>query len=224
MRSNHDSKDSPNPMTSRIVDEGRSQAFIPYPAIGENLEHVPVHVRPDVHYYTSRMAFLPNAIKLYLHAPWIAEFLMKLTNAVMRDERNSLSEHLKYRLAFIASRDNKCAYCTSHHAGTLKRRWNYSDGLLEKVLNIDGPADEREAVAMEFVHQASLDSTAVSGELRARLANHFTPQEVIEIVTLVGFWKMYNTMHNIMDVPVEDPVMDYKCWMNYTPGQQALKT
>jgi AhpD family alkylhydroperoxidase len=165
------------------------------------------------------MAFVPNFNKLYLHVPWIAEFLFKLNNALMRDERNSLSEHFKYRLSFIASRDNECPYCTSHHVGTLKRRWNYTDELLKKVLEFQGPADEREAVAMEFVHQASLDPAAVTDELRARLAKHFTPQEVMEIVVLVGFWKMYNTMHLAMKVPIEDPVMAYKCWVDFEPGQ-----
>ncbi len=218
MSSTQRPKDSPNPLARQIADEGKSEGFIPYAPIGDNLEHVPVYVRPDLHYYTARMAFLPNALKLYLHTPWIAEFLFRLNNAIMRDERNSLSEHFKYRLSFIASRDNQCTYCTAHHAGLLKRRWAYTDDQLEEVLRLEGPADEREAVAREFVHQASLDPAGVSDELRTRLAKHFSPQEVMEIVTLVGFWKMYNTMHDAMNVPLEDPVLAYKCWVDFQPG------
>src|SRR5437870_378580 len=60
---------APKPIDA-VADEGESQAFIPYPPIGRNLEHVPIHVRPDVFYYQARMGFLPNAIKLYLHIPW----------------------------------------------------------------------------------------------------------------------------------------------------------
>jgi AhpD family alkylhydroperoxidase len=214
MNSARQRKDSPQPITDQPVDEGHSSAFIPYAPIGTNLEHVPIHVRPDLHYYIARMAFLPNALKLYLHVPWIAEHLFRLNNALMRDERNGLSEHLKYRLAFVASRDNACTYCTAHHAATLKRRWNYNDQQLEKVLQPDGPADDREAVAMEFVHQASVDAAGVTDELRTRLAQHFTPQEVMEIVTLVGFWKMYNVMHTAMNVPIEDPVLGCTCWVD----------
>jgi hypothetical protein len=54
------------------------------------------------------MAFLPNAIKMYLHVPWIGEHLFRLNNAITRDERNSLSEHFKYRLALAASCENEC--------------------------------------------------------------------------------------------------------------------
>jgi len=58
---------------------------------------------------------------------------------------------------------------------------------------------------MEFVREA----TAVTDERRARLAAHFTPQEVTEIVLVIGFWKMYNLMHRAINVPIEDPVMGY---------------
>ena len=204
-----------------VVDEGQSEAFIPYPPIGKNLEHVPIHVRPDVFYYQARMAFLPNAIKLYLHIPWIGEHLFRLNNAIMRDERNSLDEHLKYKMALVASQVNGCTYCTSHHACTLQRRWGYQDEQLASTLDPNGPRDEREAVAMEFVRAASADATAVSDDLRARLAQHFTPPEVMEIVLLVGFWKMYNTMHNAMNLPIEDPVLGYTDWVNYPQRTDA---
>lgn len=212
------SKDSPRPIDT-VVDEGQSEAFIPYPSIGKDLEHVPIEVRPDAYYYQARMGFMPNAIKLYLHTPWIAGPMFRFNNALMRDERNSLDEHLKYRLSMVASQTNGCAYCTAHHVCTLKRRWGYDDARIAEALDPDGPHDEREAAAMEFVRQASLDSTAVSDGLRAKLAAHFTPGEIMEIVLVIGFWKMYNTMHNAMNLPIEDPAIAYANWVNY--GRQA---
>jgi AhpD family alkylhydroperoxidase len=209
-----DEKTAPIPM-DKVIQEGESEAFIPYPPIGPNLEHVPIHVRPDVLYYLQRMAFLPNAIKMYLHVPWIGEHLFRLNNAIMRDERNSLSEHFKYRLALVASYENECPYCVSHHACTLKRRWGYADDNLAQVIEEEPPADEREAAAMEFVRQASRNDAGVTDELRARLAQHFTPQEVMEIVLVAGFWKMYNMMHVAMAVPIEDPVRQYRRWMDH---------
>jgi len=211
----------PMPITSDIVEEGSAEAFIPYPLIGDNLEHVPINVRPEVHYYISRMAFMPNAIKLYLHNPWSAEHLIKLNNAVMRSEQGSLSEEFKYRLAIIASRDNECTYCTAHHAKTLQRRWQYTPDDIASVLSLDEPADEREAVAFEFVHQSSLDPAGVTDEMRERLAQHFTPSEVMEIVLVMGFWKMYNTMHTAMGVPLEDPVLADASWVDVAPHSKG---
>ncbi len=206
--------DSPKPITTDILDEGAAEAFIPYPPIGDNLEQVPIHVRPELHYYISRMGFLPNTLKLYLHMPWAAEWLFKLNNATMRDERNHLTEHFKYKLSFVASRDNECTYCTAHTVNVFKQRWEKSEQELESILLLEDAADEREAAAFGFVHQASLDPKGVTDEMRERLAEHFSPQEVMEIVLVVGFWKMYNTMHTIMDAPLEDPVLGFREWVN----------
>ena len=68
---------------------------------------------------------------------------------------------------------------------------------------------------MEFVRTASRNDAAVTDDLRARLAKHFTPQEVMEIVMVTGFWKMYNMMHVAMAVPIEDPVQEYRRWVEY---------
>jgi AhpD family alkylhydroperoxidase len=209
-----DERTAPTPI-DKVKEEGESQAFIPYPPIGKDLEHVPIHVRPDVLYYLQRMTFFPNAIKLYLHVPWIAEHLFRLNNSIMRDERNGLSEHFKYRLALVASYENQCPYCVSHHACTLERRWGYADDKVAKVIEAEPPADEREAVAMEFVRVASRNDAAVTDDLRARLARHFTPSEVMEIVLVTGFWKMYNMMHVAMAVPIEDPVLEYRRWVEH---------
>jgi AhpD family alkylhydroperoxidase len=209
---------APSPKPIDVVhDEGNPEAFILYPPIGKDLEHVPIHVRPDVFYYRARMGFLPNAIKLYLHVPWIGEHLFRLNNAIMRDERNSLDEQLKYRLALVASRANECTYCVSHHACTLQRRWGYGDEQLAETLDPEAPHDEREALAMEFVRQASKDPAGVTDDLRGRLAQNFTPQEVMEIVLLIGFWKMYNLMHIAMAVPLEDLVAGYRDWVHFDP-------
>ena len=210
----------PSPkIVDEVLDEGNAEAFIPYFDLGEELSNIPIHLRPEASYYQSRMGFFPNTLKLYMHVPWVAEFLFKLNNAIMRDERNSLNEHLKYRMSFAASRTNECEYCTAHHAKTLERRWDYSDEEIEKTLKSEETVDEREAVALEFVNQASLDSSSITDEMRAKLAEHFSPQEVMEIVLTIGFWKMYNTMHNVMDAPLEDPVAGMEKWVKVQPTQ-----
>lgn len=83
------------------------------------------------------------------------------------------------------------------------------------MIEEEPPADEREAVAIEFVRQASRNEAAVTDELRANLARHFTPQQVMEIVLVAGFWKMYNMMHVAMALPIEDPVQEYQRWVEH---------
>ena len=103
----------------------------------------------------------------------------------------------------------------------MQRRWGYDDDKLAHVLEEEPPADERERVAMEFVRQASRNDAAVTDELRARLAQHFTPQEVMEIVLVTGFWKMYNMMHVAMAVPIEEPVQEYRRCVEHNRPEKA---
>lgn len=192
--------------------------YIPFPNLGDDLKRVPIYVRPAVEFYAKRMGFLPDTIRLYLHVPWVAEAMFHMNNALMRDERNALGEEAKYRLSMVASRDNDCAYCTSHHVGVFKKKFGYDETKIESVLRMDQPADAREALAQEFVHQASLDAQGVTDELRARMAKTFSPQEYMEIVLLVGFWKMYNTMHNAMGIESEPPVIAFKKFVEIGAG------
>ena len=201
-------KTAPLPITQDVVFEGDSEAFIPYPPIGERLEHVPINVRPEVHYYISRMAFLPNTIKLYLHNPWSAEHLHPAQQrgdaqraglaqrGVQVPPRLHREPRQRVHLLHGAPRGDAASGASSTPRATCS-----------SVLSLDHPADEREAAAFEYVHQTSLDPTGVTDEIRSRLAEHFTPEEVVEITLVVGFWKMYNTMHTAMGVPLEDPVL-----------------
>ena len=69
-------------VTDEVVDEGASQAFIPYPDLGANLANVPIYIGTDAFYYAARMGFFPNCNKLYLHVPWIAEHLWNLNQSI----------------------------------------------------------------------------------------------------------------------------------------------
>lgn len=207
---------APRPV-DKVLNEGESQAFIPYFDMGENFENVPIYVRPDYAYYAARMGFSPNCNKLYAHVPWMAEHMIALNNSIMRDDRNGLSEHFKYKLALSVARTHECEYCTSHHSGTLQRRWEYSEDDIESLLHADEPDSEAEAVAIEYANMASLDPHGVSDDLRARLAQHFTPQQVMEIVLCVGFWGMYSAMHAAMALPIEDPMKGNEKWISTKP-------
>ena len=39
----------------------------------------------------------------------------------------------------------------------------------------------------------------------------------MEIVMVMGFWKMYNVIHSALGVPLEDPVLEEAKWVGYAP-------
>ena len=39
------------------------------------------------------------------------------------------------------------------------------------------------------------------------LKNHLSPAQIVELACLVGFWKMYNTIHEALKIPIEEHLL-----------------
>jgi uncharacterized peroxidase-related enzyme len=188
------------------------EPFIPY----ASQDNASPELREILLQYNERMGFYPNALKIYLHRPEIAEVLWNLNNRIMRDDSSSLDQRLKRELATVASKMNSCEYCTTHHSYILKRNngtgaegWDMSPEELDQLLT--GKKDtltEKEKVCYDFVTEASLDPAGVPDEIYTKLTEHLSPEEIVELAAVVGFWKMYNTIHDCLRIPIEQALMD----------------
>ncbi len=184
-----------------------AEPVIPYVAPDD----YPESLRPALEGYEARMGFLPNALKLYMHRPELLELLIRLNDTVMRGESGHLDRGLKRRLGALCSRLNGCTYCTAHNCGTLKTAvdadaegWGFSDGDVRDLLE-EGyvPDAEAERACFDYARAASEDASSVPREILDRLAAHLTPPQVVELACVVGFWKMFNTIHDSLHVPLE---------------------
>jgi uncharacterized peroxidase-related enzyme len=171
----------------------------------------PANLKSILEPYARRMGFVPNALKLYMHRPEIAETLWKLNSNIMRDPSSTLDHGLKRRLATVASKVNGCTYCTSHHCSMLLREgaggaegWGMAESdLLALLRGEDQPKNEMERACFDYVRAASDDPSSVLEDVYNRLKAHLTPAQIVELACVVGFWKMYNTIHDSLRIPVE---------------------
>ena len=184
-----------------------SDPIIPY----ASMDSLPAHLQKPLADYIERMGFLPNALKLYMHRPEIMQCMININNATMRDPSSHLSAELKRRVSVLCSALNHSAYCVAHTAGTLKKGasgagegWGYTDADVAKILDPnDGDLAEMEAACMAYARAATVDPSEVPQEVVLRLAEVLTPPQVVELACVVGFWKMYNTIHESLYVPLE---------------------
>lgn len=188
------------------------EPFFPY----ADVDDAPVDLQRMLGSYSDRMGFLPNALKLYLHRPHILKQIIRLNNTIMRHEGNLVSEEFKYRMSFIISRNHGCRYCCAHHAATLKNKFGCTNQDLEQILSLRDPVDEREAVAWEFADAASRGPEHVTEVMRGRLAELFSPEEVIEIAATLGFWAFYNRIHSSLAVPIEEHLLPEAGWVDFS--------
>ena len=183
------------------------EPFIPYVPEEDYPDSVKLFLVP----YMQRMGFIPNALKLYMHRPEIAETLWKLNSNIMRDSSSTLDQGLKRRLSAICSKTNGCTYCTAHCCGMLKKPvggidegWGMSrDEVMDLVRGDLEPRDEFERVCFDFARAASADPASVPNEIFARLKTLLTPPQIVELAAVVGFWKMYNAIHDALRIPIE---------------------
>ena len=189
-----------------------SDPIIPY----ADMDNVPAEIEAPLKQYVERMGFLPNALKLYMHRPELLKCLIRLNNTVMRDESSHLDAELKRRVSILVSALNNSAYCVAHNAATLKKSgddggegWGYSNEDVRSVLDPDGAAsDDVEAACMAYARAATLDPSEVPQEVVERIAAVLTPPQVVELACTVGFWKMYNMVHESLYIPLEDALTD----------------
>ena len=197
-------------MTNTAIRE--SDPIIPYADVAS----IPDAVRAPLDAYVKRMGFLPNALKLYLHRPEILECLIRLNNVTMRDESSHLDRELKRKVSIVCSALNHSAYCVAHNAATLKNSadgggegWNYTDEDVARILDPDHEdVDQAEAACLDYARAASMDASEVPQEIVVRLSEVLTPPQVVELACVVGFWKMYNTIHESLYIPLEDALID----------------
>ena len=176
---------------------------------------LPGALRSAIESYARRMGFLPNALKLYMHRPQILKCLIELNNTVMRDASGHLDDGLKRRVAAVCSALNHSPYCVAHNANTLKgdpdgdgEGWGWSGDDVRALLDPEfEPEDPVEGACFAFARAATRDPSDVPQAVVSRLTEALTPPQVIELACVVGFWRMYNSIHESLYVPIEDELL-----------------
>jgi alkylhydroperoxidase family enzyme len=182
--------------------------FIPY----ADRDALPDGLKAPLEAYEQRMGFMPNALKLYMHRPELLACLVQLNNTAMRDPSSHLDAGLKRRISAICSYLNKSAYCVAHNTNTLMtdaggdgEGWDFSDEDVMKLLDpAYSPDDAAEKAAIDYARAATVDHSNVPRAVLDRLAETMTPPQVVELACVVGFWKMYNSIHEALHVPIEE--------------------
>jgi len=188
-----------------------SDPIIPY----ADPNSLPAPLKEKIDAYEKRMGFLPNALKLYMHRPEILKCLVELNNTVMRDESGHLDQGLKRRIAAVCSALNHSPYCVAHNANTLKTAeegdgegWGYQDEDVRALLDPDFlPDDPMEAACFAFARAATKDPSDVPQDVIKNMTDNLTPPQVVELACTVGFWRMYNSIHESIYVPIEDELL-----------------
>ncbi len=109
---------------------------------------------------------------------------------------------LKELLTVRVSQLNSCSYCLASHTA-LSRKYGASDAQLSALA--DGQFAEFEPgwrAALAFADAMTPSHGDVTDEIYAELARWWTPPQIVEITSVIGFFNYFNRFAEALRIPV----------------------
>ncbi|WP_376697082.1 carboxymuconolactone decarboxylase family protein [Wenzhouxiangella sp. EGI_FJ10305] len=163
------------------------------PELAETFEH-----------FEEILGFVPNSLLTMQRRPKIVQAFGELTAAVMEPE-GSVDPAFKRLLAHFASRAAGCQYCEAHSlvaAGIsglpdekLEALWEYQTSE---------HYSEAERAALDFALAAGSVPNGVDEELMARLKQHWSEDQIVELLAAVCLYGFLNRWNDSMATDLED--------------------
>jgi len=154
-------------------------------------------------FFLGTLGFTPNSVLTMQRKPKLVQAFAQLNAAVM-DPAGEVDLGFRRLLGHVASKAAGCLYCQAH---TLLGAHNFgvTDEKLADVWNFaDSPLySPRERVALEFALAAASQPNAVTDELFARLREHWSENEVVEILGVIAMFGFLNRWNDTMATPLE---------------------
>ena len=150
-----------------------------------------------------RMGFLPNSQLIMARKPKLLQGFSQLGQAV-NDPANKTPRPLRTLVAHMASKSAGCQYCvahtgeSAHHAHVDDRKlaaiWEYETNPLFTAA---------ERAALRFAQCAAAVPNAVSDEDFAALRQHFSDEEIVELVGVIAYFGFLNRWNDTLATELE---------------------
>ena len=154
-------------------------------------------------FFLGTLGFTPNSVLTMQRKPRLVRAFAQLNAAVM-DPRGEVDLGFRRLVGHVASKAAGCLYCQAH---TLLGAHNFgvSDEKLADVWNYASSPhySERERIALDFALAAAAQPNAVTDELFARVREHWSESEVVEILAVVAMFGFLNRWNDSMATPLE---------------------
>lgn len=173
-----------------------------------HLAPLPIETTPDLAedfaIFQRILGFVPNSLLTMQRKPEIVKGFGVLTKAVM-DENGEVDSGFKRVLAHFASRAAGCQYCEAHSLiaaqihGVSEEKvaaiWEYQTSPLYS---------DAERVALDYALAAGSVPNAVDGPLMERMKQHWTENQIVEILGAICLYGFLNRWNDSMATELEE--------------------
>ena len=149
------------------------------------------------------VGFVPNFIKTLAHS---GNFLEEIANLYLTvSGENGLSEKVSHVAILKTCQLHKCKYTVGYYTERAKEA-GWSD---EQIQNMDDYAASElfsyyEKEVLELAEIVSKEPDEIQDDYWTQLNNHFTSDQVVDLIALIGFFNMINRL--ILALQIEPDV------------------
>ena len=166
--------------------------------------HTP-ELREHFNFFVGTLGFVPNSVLTMQRRPKLVMALAALNGAVM-DPDGEVDLGFRRLVGHFASKAAGCQYCMAHTVLGAKN-FGIDDARLEALWDYaNSPLfTDAERVALEFASAAAQVPNAVTDDLFRRLQEHWTDNQVVELLGVIALFGFLNRWNDTMATPMEPP-------------------
>jgi len=153
--------------------------------------------------------YIPNSYLMLAHRPPILKAFMDLAKAVIRDE-GTIDRGLRFLIAYITSRTAGCQYCQAHNIKSAAR-WGIPDAKLNAIWDYETSPlfSEGERAAFDLARSAALVPNMADDAIFARLKQHYTAPQIVEIVSVISLFGWLNRFNDTLNTELDDETLEW---------------
>lgn len=176
----------------------------------------------DIAWLASATGFTANSMLTLSHRPEIAQAVLGLIRAVVRNPDGVVDPALRWMVAHVTSLSNGCSYCSAH---TFKN--GADNGVPQDKLDAIWSFEtsdlfsEAERAALRVALTGGQCPSYASPEDMAALRQHFSQEQIVEIGAVIALFGFNNRWNALMETDVEPEVLKFMEENNYRGSKEA---
>lgn len=171
------------------------------------IESLPEELQPAVERYSTQMGFVPNSFRTMARRPKIARAYSELSAAVAASL--TIPPQMRLLIFHVASYAAGCRYCQAHSIGMAAHDGAISAEKAAAVWEYETSPlfGESERAALRFAQAAGVVPNAVTGEHFAALREHYSDDQIVEVVAIIAWAGFLNRWNDTMATELEEPAL-----------------
>lgn len=167
-------------------------------------EEIQEDLRAQIQFFKGPLGVIPNSVRTMAYRPHLAAAFTNLNIAVMTSE-GAVTPEFKRLIGFVTSMVSGCRYCQAHMV-LASERFGASEARLNSVLDYEQSEHftEAEKAALDFAFAAAESPSAVNDEHAARMQEHWSDGDIVEIMGVVALFGYLNRWNDSMGSALED--------------------